>query len=441
MATATTDVTNVLRHTYGSDRVLYIACQEVPFYNVLKRMTKDVGGRGQFLLPILKQNPGGWSGITQGGTIVSPLSPATTEASYSLKEFTGSYDVTWKLIQDARKSEFAFVTAIKMLDEGLRRRIFRMIEADLISDGRGQLGALAAADNVDPINSRYLPRVEVGQVVDMMDDTDDDTALLANKTVTAVNPVTYDITLGTNAAGSAKHDYITIKNTVDISQNANALHTFGILGLVSDKNPLSDTYNSTGGSTVVGNIGGINRATAGNEFWQSVVLSNGGTLRAATEDLFLQAEDSVRVKGGANLTHWFSNLAIGRRYHEALRADTFYQLGSIGPISGGLGRANFKGAAAAGPDSDGKSPYEFGGVNWYFDPFFEANTIVGFDKSHFFLGVGDNEVPRPESEIFDGVPMLRQGTTASYQVVFYWQGQLMTDNPAAGVKIVDVAES
>lgn len=440
MATATTDITNVLKYTYGVDRVIYIACQEVPFYNVLKRITKDMGGRGQFLMPILKQNPGAWSGITQGGTIVSPLAPATTEASYTLKEFTGSYDVTWKLLQDARKSEFAFVTALKMLDDGLKRRIFRMIEADLVADGRGQLASLSAADNVDPISSRYLPRVEVGQVVDFMDDTDDDTALLANKTVTAVDAIGRTVTLGSNGAGTAKHDYITIKNTVDISQNANALHMNGILGVISDANPLADTNNSTGGSAVVPNIGGINR-TAGNEFWESVVLRNGGTLRTATEDLFLQAEDAVREKGGANLTHWFSNLAIGRRYHEQLRADTFYSLGSIGPISGGLGRNNFKGANAGSPDGDGKSPYEFGGVSWYLDPFFEANTIIGLDKSHFFLGVGENEVPRPESEIFDGVPMLRQGTSASYQVVFYWQANLLTDNPCAGVKICDVAES
>lgn len=433
MATATTDVTNVLKYTYGVDRVIYIACQEVPFYNVLKRVTKDMGGRGQFIMPILKQNPGGWKGATQGGAIVTPLAPATTEASWSLKEFTGSYDVTWKLLQDARKSEFAFTTAIKMLDEGLRRRIFRMINADLIADGRGQLAALAAADNVDPITSRYLPRVEVGQVVDFMDDTDDDTALKAAVTVTAVDPVTRNVTLGSNAAGTAQHDYVVIAGTTDLTTNGagGALHTNGILGLIDNANPRS----------VVGNVGGVNRSTAGNEFWQSVVLSNSGTLRTATEDLFLQAEDAVREKGGANLTHWFSNLAIGRRYHEALRADTFYQLGSIGPISGGLGRANYDGAKSAGPDGDGKSPYEFGGVSWYFDPFFDANTVVGFDKSHFFLAVGDNEVPRPESEIFDGVPMLRQGANTSYQVVFYWQAQFCTDNPAAGVKITDIAES
>lgn len=437
MATATTDITNVLKYTYGVDRVVYIACQEVPLYNVLKRVTKDMGGRGQLLMPILKQNPGGWSGIVQGGTIVSPLSPATTEASYALKEFTGSYDVTWKLLQDARKSEFAFTTAIKMLDEGLRRRIFRMINADLLSDGRGQLAALSAADNVDPITSRYLPRVEVGQVVDFMDDSDDDTALLSARTVTAVDPVARTVTLGTNAAGTAANDYVVIQNTSDISKNSGAcLHTNGILGVIDDGTTLTGSH-----LTLVGHIGGINRATAGNEFWKSVVLSNSGTLRTATEDLFLQAEDSVREKGGANLTHWFSNLAIGRRYHEQLRADTFYQLGSIGPISGGLGRANYKGAAAAGPDSDGKSPYEFGGVSWYFDPFFDSNTVVGFDKSHFFIGVGDSEVPRPESELFDGVPMLRQGTSASYQVVFYWQANLVTDNPAAGVKILDIAES
>ncbi len=82
-----------------------------------------------------------------------------------------------------------------------------------------------------------------------------------------------------------------------------------------------------------------------------------------------------------------------------------------------------------------------GGTAIHFDPFFRSNTVVGFDRSHFFLGVGENDLPRPISEIFDNVPFFRQTPNATFEVAWYWQAQLLTDNPAAGVKIEDVAEA
>jgi hypothetical protein len=45
------------------------------------------------------------------------------------------------------------------------------------------------------------------------------------------------------------------------------------------------------------------------------------------------------------------------------------------------------------------------------------------------------------SEVFDGTPFFRQTSNATFEVAWYWQGQLLSDNPAAGAKIEDVAES
>jgi hypothetical protein len=194
---------------------------------------------------------------------------------------------------------------------------------------------------------------------------------------------------------------------------------------VSDANP----------DAVVGNCGGVNRSTAGNEFWKSVVLSNGGTNRALTEDLLLQAMDGLREKGGGNLDAWLSNLAIVRRYHELLKADTYYALSKPGPISGGSGRPD------SAPKDDGRTPYEFSGIAWHVDPFFNANTIVGLDTSHFFIGVGDQDVPRPISEIFENIPFFRQTTASTFEVAWYYQMELLSDNPAAGVRVDDIAES
>jgi hypothetical protein len=285
----------------------------------------------------------------------------------------------------------------------------------------------AAADNTSPFVLTGLPRVEKGMVVDIMDLSDDDTKLADSVTVTGVDPIARTITTSGNPTGTAAGDYIVIQDTTDISITGSAaLHTFGLLCIIDDANP----------AAAVGNFGGISRATAGNEYWKSVVLSNSGTNRALTEDLLLQAQDAVREKGGGQLKAWLSNLAIVRRYHEILAGERYFALSAPGTIGGGIGRKKM------GADSEvGATPYEFSGIPWYVDPYFEPNTIVGMDTSHFFLGVGENDVPRPISEIFDGTPFFRQTTAATFEVAWYYQCNVLSTNPAAGVKITDLAEA
>jgi hypothetical protein len=410
-----------LKYSYGVNRVLYLFNEEVVMSNILGSVKKPVGGRGQFIMPIPIQNTGAWSGVAEGGTIPTPLAADFTEASYSLKEFVGSYAITWKLMQDSRNDKFAFQQGIQASDDGLKRRIFRNINSDLLDDGRGRLAVLAGADDgAGGFTSTFLPRCEKGMLVDVVD-TDNTTVHASGLTVSAVNPVTRFVDLSAAISSEAAGDCVVISGTLD---SPIFLHTNGILGVIDDGNPAA------------GNIGGIDRTTAGNEFWQSVVLSNSGTNRPLTEDLLLQAMDYAREKGGGNLTHWMSNLKILQRYHELLAGERFVALTSPQAIGGGFGRKKM-----GGDSKNGETPYEFSGVPWHVDPYFHNNTVVGFDSKHFFLGTGENEVPRPVSEVFGGVEMFKRTTTTTFQVEWYYQFQLLTDNPAGGVKIEDVAEA
>jgi len=126
---------------------------------MFQKMKKPLGGRGQFLMPIMVKNPGAWTGLSEGGALPSNLNPDTTEASFSLTEFAGLYNMSWKLIQDARNSKFAFQTALKMMEAGFRRRILKLINADLLSDGLGKLATMPAADNQTTITVAELPSV------------------------------------------------------------------------------------------------------------------------------------------------------------------------------------------------------------------------------------------------------------------------------------------
>lgn len=421
---STSNVEEGLRYTYGANKVLYLMNKEVVLFNLLGRMKKPVGGRGQFIIPLWVQNPGAFTGIVEGGALPTALQPDTTEATFALQEYVATYDVTWKLIQDARTDKFAFQRAIQMLDEGLKRRVMRNLNSDLLGTGKGELGVLPAADDQTTITLNAVPRMEKGMVVDVMDASDDDTKLEDSATVTAVDPINKTVTLSGAPSGTAAGDYIVIQDTTDDSLN-DSLHSFGILAAIDDADP----------AAVVGDFGNVDRATAGNEFWESVVLDNGGTLRPFTEDLGLQMLDGIRIKGGGEPDVFLTNMEVTRKYHQDLRADTFYAINAQpGALSGGFGRKSVK------PGEEGRTPYQFGGVDWHVDPYFFANTLVAFDSSHFFLGVGENEVPRPMSEIDDRATFFRQTANATWEVVWYYQMQLLSDNPAAGAKLEDLAQ-
>jgi hypothetical protein len=425
---STTDVIEALKYTYGVDQVLYLVNQEVVCWNMFQKMKKPMAGRGQFLMPIMVKNPGAWSGLAEGGALPSNIDPDTTEASFSLQEFAGLYNMSWKLIQDARNSKFAFQTALKMMEGGFRRRILKLINADLISDGLGKLAIMPAADNQTTITVDALPSIDLGMTVDLIDASDNDADLAASRTVTAIDVQNRTVTIsGSAPSGTAAGDFFCIENT---TKSGAIYHTEGLLGIIDNANPPS------------GNFGNINRSTAGNEFWESIVLENSGTNRALTEDLLIQLEDAVREKGGAKLNAYVSNLAIIRRYHELLREDTFFAMSSPKAFSDGSGVGRDGGAQQKGQDGgDGRTVYRFSGNPWHVEPYFAANTIIGLDTKHFYIGHGENAVPRPVSEVFDGTPFFRQTSNATFEVAWYWQGQLLSDNPAAGAKIEDVAES
>lgn len=440
MASTTAVVINALKYTYGVDRVLYLFNHEAPTWKILSKIKKPMGGRGQFIMPVVVQNNGAFTGITEGGALPTSLDFKTTEADFSLREYTAIYDVTWKLIQDSSTNKFAFQQAISMLDDGLKRRVFRLLNADLNDNGLGRLGVLPGASNVSPISVNSLPKLETGMLVDIMSGADNSTVRLAGATVTGVNIAARTVATSANPSGTAAGDYFTIAGTV--SGGTSSLHSHGLLDVISNVNP----------AAAIGNYGLIDRTAAGNQFWQATVLGNGGILRALTEDLLLQGLDAAREKGGGGVDAFISNLAIVRRYHEILAGERFFALSKPGILEGGIGRSQDgmddgggDGSSSDGQDAkgsgDGKSPYQFSGIDWHIDPYFAANTIIGLDTEHFFIGTGENDVPRPISEIFENIPFFRQTSNATFQVAWYYQMQLLSDNPASGVQFQDIAES
>jgi hypothetical protein len=426
MAATTANVVEALKYTYLTpQRVRYLFNDESVTREIIGSNTEREDGRGKLIMPVTVNNPTAFRGVAEGGDIPAARDPDTDEAVWEIVEYVGVYSTTWKLLDQAKRNEAAFVKVTSWLGDSLRRHMMRMLNADLMSNGLGKLFTLPSAQDSTTPTCSEVPSVSPGMVIDVMESSDNNTKRANSVSVDAVNPITKVVTLSGAISGSSADDYGTIEDTVT---STTSLHSHGLLGIIDDADPPASK----------GDFGSIDRGTAGNEYWESSVLDNGGTARSLTEDLLIQGFDNARLKGGGRITHLLSNQAIARRYHDLLSTDRFIAMGfNDGGMSGGVGRKNI----GKGPNSTGKTVYDFGGVPWHVDPYFAANTMVGINKADFSLGIGMHDAPRPVDEWFDGVEFFKRTTTTTFSVEFYYLMELLCSNPAAQVKWEDIAES
>ena len=431
----TTDAAEMFRYTYGSDDLKYLASQEIVMWNILKPRMKEQGGRGQAIIPIQTKNAGVFRGHAEGGAKTTRRAqPGTAEATFSLQEFHAVWDVSWKMLRAASKSEWALARTLDFMESSQRRRVFRLVNADLCGSGLGELAILPAADDQATVTVSSMPFADIGLHVDLMDVGDYDTLHADGVTVDAIDITEsgYTMTLSGAASSTAANDFFTVADSVTSTAS---LHMNGVLSVINNANPASP----------VGNYGGINRSTDGNEYWSSTVFGNGGTNRPLTEDMAMHAMNVARMRGGKPIDCWVSNSAILRRYHEELSDRVFIQANKIAGVTEqgqkvGYGRADaFDGQDDAGT---GETPYTLCGKPWMEEPFFRANTMVGISKENLWIAHDGIEVPTPIGEIFDGqTPYFTDTANTTFEVVSYWEAELVSDNPLTHCRLNDIAES
>lgn len=434
-AVSMSDVVEMFKYSYGVDKMLFLASIETVMYNLIKRRRKEIGGRGQWIIPRQTQNAGVMVGMPEGAVLTTRRAqPDTAESLYSLIEFQAVWDVSWKMLRQARSSKYAFEKAMDFMDTSIRRRVFRVINSQVCSfTGLGELAILPASDDQTTITVNSLPFVDKGMLVDLMDASDNTTALAAARTASSVNVQTREVTISGGApVGTAAGDYFVPADTV---QGGVSYSLLGLGAWLSDQNP----------PAVVGNIGGVNRAAAGNEDFKGNIISNGGVLRAFTEDLLIDGENLMRERGGLQPSRYAANGNILKRYHGDVIADKYFAYNKIQAVGAGgekvgFGREGYD--LDGGADSTGETPYTLSAKPFHAEPYLAANKIVGWNDEHVFIGHDGIEVPTPLSEIFDDmVPYFTSTGSAKFDVWHYWEAQLLMDNPQAGIQFADIAES
>lgn len=435
-AVAMSDVIELFKYSYGVDKMLYLASVETVMWNLLKKSKKAVRGRGQAIIAYQKQLAGHMAGMTEGGALTTlRAQPDSGEAMFSLVEFAAVWDITWKMLRNATKGKDAFISAMDFMDKSIKKRIFRIINSQVCSfTGMGELAILPAADDDTTITVNSLPFMDQGMYVDLIDASNNTTEICSDRTVDNIDVQGRTVTIsGAAAAGTAAGDFFVPAGQV---QGGAHLALLGMGAWINSANP----------PAVVGNIGGINRSTAGNSFYQGNVMSNGGTLRAFTEDLLIDGENLMRERGGVQPDLYVANGNILKRYHGDLIVDKYFAYNKIQSVGAGGEKVGFGREGMDLENSEdgiGKTPYTLSGKPFHQEPYLRANRILGWAKEHFWIGHDGIEVPTPLSEIFDDMVSYFTfgGTNGKFDVWHYWEAQLLSDNPQAGIQFQDIAES
>jgi hypothetical protein len=133
--------------------------------------------------------------------------------------------------------------------------------------------------------------------------------------VTDINESTNTLTIDSLPTSTADNDYIFSGDAAGSSGQASGVdrEIAGLLAAVDD-------------GTILGTYNNINRATAGNRLWKSIVIDAsvspwGGQI---TEDLLHYADDEVAVRGAGRTNVLVMSRSAARGYWKSLKGDRFF---------------------------------------------------------------------------------------------------------------------
>lgn len=235
----------------------------------------------------------GLGAIAEGGTLPVAGQQGWTDLKDTLRHNVGVIKLTRFAIRLSNRNSGAF---LKLL-EGETKGMVDDISKDVCRQAYGnQTGALAAvtADGVNTVTVDSVQYLRVGMRIDMVN-VSTDAVLASNRTITAIVPstkvVTYD---GADVTGTTSHRLCRTGNW-----------KFEINGLT---NLIGNT----------GTVHGVNSASSGNEWWQSVVLDAAG--QPLSEDVAQQLIDGVGASGNGEVELLLTTRGIRRRYVATLKS-------------------------------------------------------------------------------------------------------------------------
>ena len=290
MAQTVANLASVLKDAWTSERVAKQFYNKNPLLDKLRKVEATMIGY-QAQVPIHSGRSGGYTSTNAaGGSLNAAGNQTTAQATYTLVYHWFQINIETAALNQSQ-SQMASVIAAKDLEmQGAIDDVNKQCSRQLTGDGTGLIaqcttGGASTTVNLLPAASGgrgygaiVRGHLYVGQTVDIGTSADTDT-LATGATITAVSEsdTAPTITTGTSVTTTSSH-YVSIANPNSTSAANPELN--GLRNLI-------DTTSI---------VGGINPATAGNEYWKAAKLDT--TTTVFSLDLALDLQRAVFQKGG-----------------------------------------------------------------------------------------------------------------------------------------------
>lgn len=307
MAGATlTTLSNLLKDFYLPPVVEQLN-NEVLLLQRLESRSQELFGN-QAVVPLHKGRSGGIGARAEGGQLPSPGAQAYARATYDLKYLYGRVRVTGPSMAKTAAEAGSFLQALKGELDGIRADLRKDVARQVYGDGSAKLATCVSAttgvitiSSSEPIDKGQL---YVGMILDV--------GTAANPTLKG-NGV--EITAVTAATPS-----VTVDNTSISVAGTDFLFRHGSAGAAAVYEIDAGLQKIISSTPTTGTLGGINRATAGNEYWQNLAINQAGVLAL---DTMQQAVNRVAIAGGTT-SGIYTSFGVQRQYFNLLQSQVRY---------------------------------------------------------------------------------------------------------------------
>lgn len=284
------NLASVLKDAWTSDRVQKQFYDENPVLERIKQVTATMIG-SQAQVPIHSGRSGGYTSTNAAGGSLNPAgNQQTDQAIYTLVYHWFQVQLETGAINQAGSSAQAIIAAKDLEMKGAISDVSKQCSRQMVTNGDGLIaqctsGGASTTVNLLPAASGGLGYDAIvrgwlypGLPVDVGTTADSD-SLATGSVITAVNesPTAPTITIGSSITTTSSH-YVSVANPNSTTATNPELNGFG--NIVS-----------------TASLGGINPATAGDEFWQPAKIDSSTTTFSL--DLALDLQRAVFQKGGA----------------------------------------------------------------------------------------------------------------------------------------------
>lgn len=278
---------------------------EIMMLAQIESRSKDVEGRRAVLSLHVTRNAG-VGARPEGGTLPTAGNQGYVEERVALKYNYGRIQINGPVIRAMKSDTGSFTRAISSETQGVVKDLKRDVNRQVFNDANGTI-AQCASVSTDTITlaadtpTSALRQLEVGSRIDVgtvTSPTDHGTALI----VASVDPSVPSVTFTTNpTAGVGSSDF---------------LFRSGAATTVS-----GTTSELTGLPAIVAASGALfNVDPATYPVWASTVDGNGGTNRAATDNVFEKVIDDIWLQSGEAPTFIVTSPGVRRNFAAQLKS-------------------------------------------------------------------------------------------------------------------------